>query len=120
MTPEQRVLSRIRTRSIAIAAISASIAFLVSWQAGLSLTIPAGVVILSFLVLERLTERLVPPQEKRGWKALLPILLVTVAGLILLGLVLGWEAFEPLAGFVGLSVVVLAIGAEIFQGTGGG
>jgi hypothetical protein len=115
MRPEEAVLRRIRVRSIAIGAILSAAAFLLRWQSGVSLTIAAAVVILSFLVLEKLTERLVPPQAKKGISALLPLLLVTAAGLGLLGLVLRWKAFDPVAGVVGLSVVVLAIGAEIFR-----
>jgi hypothetical protein len=47
----------------------------------------------------------------------LPVLLVTASGLVLLGLVFPWKAFDPVAGLVGLSVVVLAIGAEVFRRT---
>jgi hypothetical protein len=80
------------------------------------LTIAAAVVIFSFLVLEKLTERLVPPQEKKGLRALLPLLLVTGGGAAALGVaVVRWRGFEPTAGMAGLSVVVLAIGAEVLR-----
>jgi uncharacterized membrane protein len=81
------------------------------------LTIAAAVVIFSFLVLEKLTERLVPPQEKKGFRAVLPLLLVTAAGAALLGIaLLRWRGFVPVAGMAGLSVVVVAIGAELLTG----
>ena len=115
MTPEEAVLRRIRRRAIGIAAVSASLAFLFGWRSGLSLTIGAAVVIFSFLVFEKLTERLLPPQEKKWVRASLPLLLVTAAGLVLLGIILRWKGFDPVAGVVGVSAVVLAIGAEILQ-----
>lgn len=80
------------------------------------MTIAATVVIFSFLVLEKLTERLVPPQENKGLRAVLPLLLVTAAGAAALGIaLLRWRGFEPIAGMAGLSVVVLAIGAELLS-----
>jgi asparagine N-glycosylation enzyme membrane subunit Stt3 len=80
------------------------------------LTIAATVVIFSFLVLEKLTERLVPPQENKGLRAVLPLLLVTAAGAAALGIaLLRWRGFVPIAGMAGLSVVVLAIGAELLS-----
>jgi hypothetical protein len=48
---------------------------------------------------------------------MLPLLLVTAAAIALLIVVLRWKAFNPIAGAVGLSAVVLAIGAEIFERT---
>jgi hypothetical protein len=116
VTPEETAIRRIRTRAVLLGAVLAAGAFLVSWQAGVSLTICAAVVIFSFLVFERLTERLLPRTRKR-WKTMLPVLLVTASGLVLLGLVFPWKAFDPVAGLVGLSVVVLAIGAELFRRT---
>ena len=113
---EDRVLHRIRTRSMGIAAVGASIALFFDWRAAVSLTFAAAVVIFSFLVLEKLTERLVPPQEKKGFRAVLPLLLVTAAGAAALGIaLLRWRGFEPVAGMAGLSVVVLAIGAELLN-----
>ena len=113
---EDRVLHRIRTRSMGIAAVGASIALFFDWRAAVSLTIAAAVVIFSFLVLEKLTERLVPPSEKKGFGAVLPLLLVTAAGAAALGIaLLRWRGFEPVAGMAGLSVVVLAIGAELLN-----
>ena len=115
-SPEEVVLRRIRTRAGVLAAAAAAVALVIDWRAAVSLTIGAVVVIFSFLVFEKLTERLVPPQEKRGIRALLPLLLVTVAGLIVLVLVFRWKGFRPVGAAVGLSVVVLAIGAEVFEG----
>jgi hypothetical protein len=114
-TPEQAVVRRIRTRSIGFGAILSAGAFLVGWRAGLSLTICAAVVIFSFLVFEKLTERLAFPQTGGGFRKVLPLLLVTAAAILLLAVVLRWEAFDPVAGALGLSAVVLAVVAEIFE-----
>jgi hypothetical protein len=44
------------------------------------------------------------------------MILVTVSSFVLLGLVLWkWKSFDPVAGAVGLSVVVLAIVPEIWS-----
>ncbi len=121
MSANDAILRRIRVRSLAIAGAGALGALSFGWRAAVSLTIAAAVVIFSFLVLEKLTERLVPPQEKKGLRAVLPLLLVTIAGAAALGIaLLRWRGFEPIAGMAGLSVVVLAIGAELLgkEGTG--
>jgi hypothetical protein len=113
---EEEILRRIRRRSVGIAAAGVVAALFFGWRAAVSLTIAAAVVIFSFLVLEKLTERLVPPQEKKGFRAVLPLLLVTAAGAAALGIaLLRWRGFEPVAGMAGLSVVVLAIGAELLS-----
>jgi hypothetical protein len=116
----EAVVRRIRTRAIALGALASVGAFFFGWRAGVSLTICAAVVIFSFLVFEKLTERLIRPSAKRGLRKALPLLLVTAAGLVVLGMVFPWKAFDPVAGLVGLSVVVLAIGAEIFLRPGEG
>jgi divalent metal cation (Fe/Co/Zn/Cd) transporter len=67
-----------------------------------------------------LTVRLVAPPERWKIRAILPLLLVTAAAVGLLLVVLHWKAFDPVAGAVGLSVVVLAIGGEIFKRGNGG
>jgi hypothetical protein len=118
LTPDEAIISRIRTRSIAIGGILSLGAFAFGWRAGLSLTIAAGVVIFSFLVFEKLTERLGVRQPKRGIRKNLVLLLVTVGAALLLLVVLRWRAFDPVAGFVGLSAVVLAIVAEVFERNG--
>jgi hypothetical protein len=116
VSAEDPILRRIRVRSILIAAAGAVGALLSGWRAAVSLTIAAAVVIFSFLVLERLTERLVPPQEKKGFRAVLPLLLVTGAGAAALGIaLLRWRGFEPIAGIAGLSVVVVSVGAELLR-----
>jgi hypothetical protein len=120
LTPDEASLRRIRTRSIGIGAILSAGAFLVKWQTGPSLTICAAVVIFSFLVFEKLTVRLVAPPERWKIRAILPLLLVTAAAVGLLLVVLQWKAFDPVAGAVGLSAVVLAIGGEIFERGNGG
>jgi hypothetical protein len=116
----EAVVRRIRMRAIALGAFASVVAFFFGWRAGVSLTICAAVVIFSFLVFEKLTERLIRPSAKRGLRKALPLLLVTVAGLVVLGIVFPWKAFDPVAGLVGLSVVVLAIGAEVFRRPGEG
>jgi len=116
VSAEDPILRRIRVRSILIAAAGAVGALLSGWRAAVSLTIAAAVVIFSFLVLERLTERLVPPQEKKGFRAVLPLLLVTGVGAAALGIaLLRWRGFEPIAGIAGLSVVVVSVGAELLR-----
>ena len=68
--------------------------------------------------LDSSTGRLVTTPGRKRVKAMLPLLLVTAAAIALLIVVLRWKAFNPIAGAVGLSAVVLAIGAEIFQKEG--
>jgi hypothetical protein len=114
VTQEDTVIRRIRVRAAWIGGILSAGAFLFGWKRGVSLTICAAVVIFSFLVFERLTGRLVEPAGRRIQK-LLPPLLVTAAAVALLIAVLRWKAFDPVAGAVGMSVVVLAIGAEVFE-----
>ena len=112
----ESVLGRVRRRALLLAALGAAAAFAAGWRFGVSLTISAAVVIFSFLVLERLTERLVPRQSKPGLRTLLPLLLVTAASFVLLGLVLWrWKGFDAVAGAAGLSVVVLAVIPEIWR-----
>ena len=117
---EDRVLHRIRTRSMGFAAIGAVAALFFDWRAAVSLTIAAAVVIFSFLVFEKLTVRLVAPRERWKFRAILPLLLVTAAAVGLLLVVFRWKAFDPVAGAIGLSAVVLAIGGEIFERGNGG
>ncbi|MGH9368986.1 MAG: hypothetical protein ACRD3M_15080 [Thermoanaerobaculia bacterium] len=112
----EAVVRRVRRRAFALAAAAIAVAFAFGWRSGLSLTIAGAVVILSFLVLEKLTERLVPRQAKPGLRTLLPLLLVTAGSFVLLALVLWrWEGFDPVAGAVGLSVVVLAVVPEMWM-----
>lgn len=109
------VIGRVRRRALVLAALAIAAAFAIGWRPGLSLTITAAVVIFSFLVLEKLTERLVPRQVKSGLRTLLPLLLVTAGSFVLLALVLWrWKRFDAVAGAVGLSVVVLAVVPEIW------
>jgi len=85
------------------------------------LTIGAAVVIFSLLVLEKLTERLVPPQGKHGIRASLPLLLVTAASVVLLGVVaFRWKGFSLAGGLAGVSAVVAAIVLEVFERGGVG
>jgi hypothetical protein len=114
LTSDETIVKRIRTRSIVLATAMSVAAFGVDWRSGVSLTICAGVVIFSFLIFEKLTERLGARQTK-GVRGNLILLLVTIGAGALLVVVLRWKSFVPLAGFVGLSAVVLAIVAEIFE-----
>lgn len=108
------MVARVRRRILVVSALAITAAFVVGWRPGVSLTIAAAVVILSFLVLEKLTDRLVPRQEKPRWRVLLPLLLVTVASFLALGAVLWrWKGFDPVAGALGLSVVVVSVAPEI-------
>ncbi len=116
MTPEQTVLRRIRRRAILFATLSGAVACAFSWRAAASLTIGAAVVVFSLLVLEKLTERLVPPQAKHGIRALGPLLLVTAASLALLGLAaFRWSGFSLAGGAAGISAVVAAVVLEGFE-----
>jgi hypothetical protein len=115
VTAEGAVIRRIRVRSVWIGVVLSAGAFLIGWRRGVTLTICAAVVIFSFLVFEKLTVRLGTPQEKWRIRALLPLLLVTAAAVALLLVVFHWKAFDPIAGAIGLSTVVLAIGAEIWS-----
>jgi hypothetical protein len=109
------VIGRVRSRALGIAALAIGMGFFIGWRTGLSLTIAAAVVIFSFLVLEKLIDRLVPQQKKPTLRSLWPLLLVTIASFTLLGLVLWrWRGFDPIAGAVGLSVVVLAVVPELW------
>lgn len=112
----EALVRRVRRRAIALGVVSGGAAFVVGWRTGVSLTICAAVVIFSFLVLEKLTERLVPRQANPGIRTLLPLLLVTAGSFALLALVLWrWKGFDPVAGAVGLSVVVLAVVPEVWR-----
>lgn len=119
VTAAEPVIRRIRVRAIWIGVILSLGAFLFGWKRGVTLTICAAVVIFSFLVFEKLTVRLVAPGERWRLRALLPVLAVTAGAVGLLLGVLHWKAFDPIAALVGLSVVVLAIGAEVFHSEGG-
>ncbi len=113
------MIRRIRLRALVIGAAASAAAFAIGWRAGVSLTISALVVIFSFLVLEKLTGRLVPRSEKPRLRTLAPLLLVTAGSLALLMIVLWrWKRFEPVAGAVGLSVVVVAVVPELWSGSG--
>ena len=109
-------VDRVRWRAFAFAGVGIVVAFLIGWRAGVSLTIAAAVVIFSFLALEKLIARLVPQQTKPRARSLRALFLVTVGSFVLLGLVLWrWKGFDPVAGAVGLSVVVLAVVPELWE-----
>ena len=120
MTQEDAVIRRIRVRSAWIGGILAVGAFVLGWRRGVSLTICAAVVVFSFLVFEKLSVRLVAPRERWKIRVIVPLLLVTAAAVGLLLFALHWKEFDPVAGAVGLSAVVLAIGGEIFERGNGG
>jgi hypothetical protein len=80
----------------------------------------AAVVIFSLLVLEKLTERLVPPQARHGIRALVPFLLAMGASVLVLGAAaFRWDGFDPIGGAAGVSAVVAAIVVEGFVRGGG-
>jgi hypothetical protein len=113
------VILRVKRRAFAFAALAVLGAFLVSPRAGASLTICAAVVISSFLVLEKTTNRIGfgASVEKSGRRTLVPLLAVMAGSFVLLGLVLWrWAGFEPVAGAIGLSVVVIAVIPELWSG----
>jgi hypothetical protein len=111
----ESVVARVKRRSFLVAGAAIAGAFLLGPRRGASLTICAAVVISSFLALEKILERLDPGRAKPGFRTLVPLLLVTVASFALLGVVLWrWKGFDPVAGAVGLSVVVLAIIPELW------
>ena len=116
MNDSDSVVSRVKRRAFAIAGVSILGAFLIGPRRGASLTICAAVVIFSLLALEKVLGRLDPESAKPGFRTLVPLLLVTVASFALLGVVLWrWKGFDPVAGAVGLSVVVLAIIPELWS-----
>ncbi len=73
------VIRRVKRRAFAIGAVGIVAGFAFGPRSGASLTICAAVVISSFLVLEKATERLVPGTGKAGFRTLLPLLLTTLA-----------------------------------------
>jgi peptidoglycan/LPS O-acetylase OafA/YrhL len=116
VSDRETVVGRVRHRAYLLAALAIAVAFVIGWRSGLSLTITAAVVIFSFLALEKLIERLVPQQKKPGVRSLALLLLVTIASLVVLGVVLWrWQGFDPIAGAVGLSLVVLAVVPELWE-----
>ena len=119
MTPHDgidAVVGRVRRRSYVLAGLGVAGGFVVSARSGLSLTIAAAVVIFSFLVLEKLTDRLGPRQAKPRLRTLFPLLAVTGGSFVLLALVLWrWKNFDAVAGAIGLSVVVLAVVPEVWR-----
>ncbi len=115
MSDGDSVVARVKRRTLVVAAVTIAGAFLLGVRRGASLTICAAVVISSFLALEKILGRLDPGRAKPGFRTLVPLLLVTVASFMLLGVVLWrWKGFDPVAGAVGLSVVVLGIIPELW------
>ena len=111
------VIPRVQRRAFALGALAVLAAFLVSPRAGASLTICAAVVISSFLVLEKTINRIGSTVEKSRTRTLVPLLCVMAGSFVLLGLVLWrWAGFEPIAGAIGLSVVVIAVIPELWAG----
>ena len=115
MSDSDSVVARVKRRTFVVAGVLILGSFLFGLRRGASLTICAAVVISSFLALEKILERLDPGRAKPGFRTLVLLLLVTVASFALLGVVLWrWKGFDPVAGAVGLSVVVLAIIPELW------
>ena len=117
MTDTDAAVRRVKRRAFAFGALAALAGFAVSPRAGASLTICAAVVISSLLVLEKTTDRIGPTVEKSRRRTLVPLLGVMAGSFVLLGLVLWrWAGFEPVAGAIGLSVVVIAVIPELWTG----
>lgn len=116
MSDTGAVVLRVKRRALAIAAAAILVGFAFGTRPGASLTICAAVVIFSFLALEKATERIGSRASAAKWRTLAPLLLVTAVSFALLGLVLWrWKGFDPAAGAVGLSVVVLAVIPELWM-----
>ena len=115
MTGDAAALRRIHRRAIAFTTLSALAVCFWDWRAAVSLTIAAAVVVFSVLVLEKLTDRLVLPQARSGFRRLVPFLLVTAASVLLLGVAaFRWKDFSLAGGAIGISAVVAAVVVEGF------
>lgn len=115
MTGDAAALRRIHRRALVFTTLSAVAVSFWDWRAAVSLTIAAAVVVFSVLVLEKLTDRLVLPQARSGFRRLVPFLLVTAASVLLLGVAaFRWKDFSLAGGAVGISVAVAAVVAEGF------
>ena len=120
MSVEGLALKRMERRAVIFTTLCAAVASAFDWRAAVSLTMAAAVVICSLLVLEKLTQSLVPPQAKHGIRALVPFLLAMGASVLLLGVAaFRWDGFRTAGGAVGVSAVVAAIVAEGFVRGGG-
>ena len=118
--PTENVLRRIKRTALLLAGVAVFLAGVLRGAASaLSLTASAGLVIFSFYFLERITAKiLVPRIGMRPVDFLVPVAGFLAVAAILLAM-LRWKQFDLLAGLVGFSVVVLAIGVEALRGFGG-
>jgi hypothetical protein len=115
VTADAAALRRIHRRALVFTTLSAAATSFFDWRAAVSLTIAAAVVVFSVLVLEKLTDRLVLPQAKSGFRRMVPFLLVTAASVLLLGVAaFRWKDFSLAGGAIGISVAVAAIVSEGF------
>ncbi len=115
MRGDTAALRRIHRRAVLFTTLSAVAVSFRDWRAAVSLTIAAAVVVFSVLVLEKLTDRLVLPQARSGFRRLVPFLLVTAASVLLLGVAaFRWKDFSLAGGAIGISVAVAAVVAEGF------
>lgn len=115
MRADSAAFRRIHRRAILFTSLSAVVTSFYDWRVAASLTIAAAVVVFSVLVLEKLTERLVLPQAKSGFRMLVPFLLVTAASVLLLGVAaFRWKDFSLVGGAIGISVAVAAVVSEGF------
>ena len=113
MSAERLALKRMERRAVVFTTLCAAVASVFDWRAAVSLTMAAAVVIFSLLVLEKLTERLVPSQAKHGIRTLVPFLLVTAASVLLLGVAaFRWNGFSLAGGVAGVTVAVAAVVME--------
>ena len=116
MTSPDEVLRRIKRTALLLAAAGALLAGVLRGpRSALSLTAGAALVIFSFYFLERITGKILVPRI--GMR--LSDFLVPAGGLVVVAAVvvamLRWKGFDLLAGLVGFSVIVLAIGVEALR-----
>ena len=115
MSADAGALRRIHRRALVFTTLSAAATSFFDRRAAVSLTIAAAVVVFSVLVLEKLTDRLVLPQAKTGFRRVVPFLLVTAASVLLLGVAaFRWKDFSLAGGAIGIAVAVAAIVSEGF------
>ncbi len=109
----ERLVREIRWLSIAFGAAGSAAAWLVGGPAAaLSLTISAAVVIVSFLVLEKVTAWLVVPRSGLRVRDVAVPAGEFLGLLLILAGIFQWKGFRVVAGLAGFSVVVAAILVE--------
>ena len=119
--PEAKVLIRIKRTAALLSAAGAIAAYLVAGaRAAVSLTIGAVIVIFNFFVLEKVTAKFLTPRTGMRFSDFAVPAGGFAALLLLLAAIMKWKGFNFLAGVLGLSVIVVAIGIEGLRGFGRG